>query len=528
MTKEQFLKILKDNDVRYDRDIEMESTEGFVSDECAEYAQKLYDDLYTLTGFGIRYGFSKCEEDIRALTKLVASLIAGTSRKAVNLAKTEAKRQQILKGANYLKKEIDMDMLNQLTDNLNDCIAAAEAISIIRKDNEPLCQKLSESKETLEKIKETLSNVADATSTAAAEYQVKIFEALMDWREAVSRYNCYTDTVEGLKGALKEAEEWCKLTSTVRHTAKRGKDYYEYGENFDDIGYIISAARYAERTEGMRGHLNDFRAQTDLLYSVSSLQEELEKAQSEFIAKREQINNRLAEIKEETDATLFKYQNGEIDAVIADMKVADLDSEAAELDEELQNAQEDFGYEQQDLKIQLRDAQDGSRIRDKIAKNFEGFVNRLEAYRNTDPAMFVMLCSRIDFNGVYDTLTGRLTDKDIDEVYVKVETVIRETEEDLKRQRKNLVGFNAINDRMRENRRAEERVLREQEEERRRKLKEQQTRIPAGGARNRGDAEADAKRRLEERLARRSTATPSDNDGERNVTGSLNIRNDDK
>ncbi len=85
-----------------------------------------------------------------------------------------------------------MDILNQLTGNLSDCITAADAIIIIRKENEPLCGKLTESKAVLEEIKETLSHVADAQSKNAAEYQVKIFEALMDWREAVSRYNCYS------------------------------------------------------------------------------------------------------------------------------------------------------------------------------------------------------------------------------------------------------------------------------------------------------------------------------------------------
>ncbi|MCM1545877.1 MAG: hypothetical protein NC033_02460 [Clostridiales bacterium] len=522
MTKEQLFKILDDNGVKYDKTIEHESTEGYVSDECAALADKIYGDLYRMALYGVNYGFSKCEDDIKELIKLISSMIAGTSRKVVNLAKTDKKRVQIVNDAKYLKKEIDMDILNQLTGNLNDCISAADAIMTIRKDNETLCQKLADSKAALEEMKEVLSHVVDAQSKNAAEYQVKIFEALMDWREAVSRYNCYSDTVDGLKRALDVAKEWQKLSATVRKNAKRGVDYYEYKEDCDDVGFIIHAAKFAERTDGMREHLNDFRNQTTLLYSVEALQGELARVQNEYLSERDRINARLAEIKTETDSVLFSYQNGETDAVEADMKVADLEDEEADLNEQLKNLQEDYNYESQDLKLQLRDAQGGSRVRDKIAKNFEDFVKKIEAYRNTDPAMFVILCERIDFNGVYDTLTGRLSDKDIDEVYVSVETVIREAEEDIRRQRRNLSGFNKINDRMRENRRHEEKILREQEEARRQRLQNQ-----TGTVRGAGGGEDEAKKRLESRLARRAGGTaPSAED--KNTTAPFNIRNDDK
>lgn len=524
MTKEQLLSILNANGVRYDRAIESAETEGYVSDECAAFADKLYGDLYKFAEYGVNYGFSKCDDDIKDMTKIIASLVAGTSRKAVNTVKLEAKRQQILKGANYLRKEIEMDIINQLNGNVNACIAAAEAIMTIRKDNETLRSKLAESKSVLEEIKETLSHVADASSKTAAEYQVKIFEALMDWREAASRYNCYSDTVEALKGALNEAKEWQKLTSTVRHKAKRGVDYYEYRDDMDDVGLIIRAAKFAERTDGMREHLNDFRNQTTLLYSAQALQSELDKAQKEYLDERNSINNRLAEIKEETDNVLIAYQNGEMEAVVADMKVGDLDDEAADLHEQLANLQEDFNYESQDLKLQIRDAQDGSRVRDKIAKNFEGFVNKIEAYRNTDPAMFVILCGRVDFNGVYDTLTGRLSDKDIDEVYITVETVIRETEEDIRRQRKNLTGFNKINDKMREKRRQEERILREQEAARRERMQSRAS-VSAGKTAV-ANSEEDAKKRLEGRLARRASGTVPAT--EKNENPSSDLRNEDK
>lgn len=526
MTKEQLFNILKDNGIRYDRTVEKESTEGFVSDECAEYAEGVYADLYKMAEYGVNYGFSKCEEDIKDLIKIISSLIVGTSRKTVVLAKVDLKRQQIVKGANYLKKEIDMDMLNQLMNNVNACISAAEAIITIRKDNEILCGKLQESKSVLEEMKETLSHVADAASKNAAEYQVKIFEALMEWRDAVSRYNCYTDTVNGLKAALEEAKKWQSLTATVRKNAKRNQDYYEYRDDMDDVGLIIKAARFAERTDGMREHLNSFRNQTTLLYGVEALQGELARAQSDFLAERDKANARLSEIKQETDELLFKYQNGEMDAVEADMKVADLDDEAADLEEQLKNLKEDYDYESEDLKAQIRDAQSGSRVRDKIAKNFENFVTRIEAYRQTDPAMFVILCERIDFNGVYDTLTGRLTDKDVDEVYVSVETVIRETEEDIKRQRRSLSGFNKINDRMRDQRRQEERILREQNAERRQRMQE---RTPVAGARTSVNAEEDAKKRLESRLARRSGAPqPADGESLGENSDPLNLRNEDK
>lgn len=523
MTKEQLFKILDDNGVRYDKTVSREGTEGYVNDECAALAEKIYENLYDMAAYGVNYGFSKCEDDIKELIKLISSLIAGTSRKEVNLAKTDKKRVQIVNDAKYLRKEIDMDIINQLTGNLNDCITAADAIMSIRKDNETLCQKLADSKAVLEEIKEVLSHVADATSRNAAEYQVKIFEALMDWREAVSRYNCYSDTVEGLKKALEEAKEWQKLSATVRKNAKRGVDYYEYHDDCDDVGFIIHAAKFAERTDGMREHLADFRNQTNLLYSVEALQGELDRVQKEYLSERDRINNRLSEIKNETDSVLFAYQNGETDAVEADMKVADLDDEAADLEEQLKNLQEDYNYESQDLKLQLRDAQGGSRVRDKIAKNFEDFVKKIEAYRNTDPAMFVILCERIDFNGVYDTLTGRLSDKDIDEVYISVETVIREAEEDIRRQRRNLSGFNKINDRMRENRRKEEKILREQEDARRQRL-QGQTATARGGV---AGGEDEAKKRLESRLARRAGASaPSADD--KNTVAPFNIRNDDK
>ncbi len=523
MTREQFKKILRDNGVAYDKNIEKEEVEGFVNDGCAEYAEKLYDDLFKLTLFGVQYGFNKCGDEIYDLTKLLSSLIAGISRKEVNLARTEEKRLQIMKRANYLRKEINMDMVYQLTANLEDCVRAADSISIIRKDNASLCARLSESKEVLLKIKEALSNVADGTSKSAAEYQVKIFDALMTWRDAVSRYNCYTDTVEGLRDALKQAEEWGKLTATVRHGAKRNVDYYEYREDFDEINYIISAAKYAERTDGMREHLNDFRNQTAQIYGADTLKKELEKTQSDYLAERDRLNNRLEEIKRETDEILAKFQNGETDAVTADMKVSDLDGEAEDVKEELANAKEDFDYETEDIRAQIKDAQDGSRIREKIAGNFEKFVNRIEAYRNTDPAMFVMLCGRIDFNGVYDTLSGRLTDKQIDEVYVTVETVIRETEEDIKRQRKSLTGLNAINDKVRERRRQEERILAEQENARRERLKGQrQTSVRNSSG---VDAEAEARARLMARLS--GTPQPAEKNTEtKNVVTGIN--NDDK
>ena len=522
MTKEQLFKILDDNGIRYDKTVERESTEGYVNDGCAALAETIYGDLYKMATYGVNYGFSKCEDDIKELIKLIVSMITGTSRKEVNLAKTDKKRVQIVNDAKYLRKEIDMDILNQLTGNLNDCITAADAIMTIRKDNETLCGKLADSKAVLEEMKEVLSHVADAQSKNAAECQVKIFEALMDWREAVSRYNCYSDTVDGLKRALEVAKEWQKLSATVRKNAKRGVDYYEYKDDCDDVGFIIHAAKFAERTDGMREHLNDFRNQTALLYSVEALQGELNRMQTEYLAERDKTNARLAEIKEETDKVLFAYQNGEIDAVEADMKVGDLDDEAADLEEQLKNLQEDYNYESQDIKLQLRDAQGGSRVRDKIAKNFEDFVKKIEAYRNTDPAMFVILCERIDFNGVYDTLTGRLSDSAIEEVYISVETVIREAEEDIRRQRKNLSGFNKINDRMRENRRVEERILREQEEARRQRLQGQKTGVRGGAV-----SEDDAKKRLESRLAKRAgAAAPSSDD--KNTVAPFNIRNDDK
>ena len=99
MTKEQLFKILDDNGVRYDKTVEREGTEGYVNDECAALAEKIYGDLYNMATYGVNYGFSKCEDYIKDLTKLIASMITGTSRKEVNLAKTDKRRVQIVNDA---------------------------------------------------------------------------------------------------------------------------------------------------------------------------------------------------------------------------------------------------------------------------------------------------------------------------------------------------------------------------------------------------------------------------------------------
>lgn len=528
MTKEQLLNILRTNGIKYDKDIERESTEGYVSDECEAFAEKLYGDLFEIVTYSVQNGFSKSADEIKELTKLIASLIAGTSRKQINLAKTEEKRQQILKRANYLRKEIEMEMLNELNKNLDACIAAAEAIMIIRKDNERLCGRLTDSKSLLEEIKNVLANAADLTSKEAAAYQVAIFEALMEWREAVSHYNCFSDTVDLLKGALEQAKKWQQLNRTVRHKATMNEDFYEYPENCDDIPLIISAAKYAERTEGMREHLDEYKNQTALLYDVEGLRKEAAELQQNYNVRRDEINARLAELKKQHDSVMYSYQNGEIDLVTADMKLNDNEQEQADLEEELANLKEDYDYDMEGINLRLSNAQGGSRTREKVAKYFEDFVKKIEAYKTTDPALFVTLAKNIDFNGVYDTLTGRLNENEIDEVYTKIEVIISQTEADMRRQRGSLTKFRHIDETVRQNRREEERVLREQEQAHRQRMREERASSRTGV--RTGNTEQDAEARMRQRMAGQGVAPRPKltEDGEGNPNSSSGIRNEDK
>ena len=89
MTKEQLFKILDDNGIRYDKTVEREGTEGYVNDECAALASEIYGDLFKMATYGVNYGFSKCEDDIKELIKLIVSMITATSRKEVKIAKTD-------------------------------------------------------------------------------------------------------------------------------------------------------------------------------------------------------------------------------------------------------------------------------------------------------------------------------------------------------------------------------------------------------------------------------------------------------
>lgn len=533
MTKEQLLNVLRTNKVPYNKALDGEATCGYPSDEYAEYAQKLYGDLFTIASYGVQNGFGSCRDEIRDLTDLVAKLLNGTKRVNVNFDKTEKKRQQILKHATYLRKEMNMDMMNQLTGNLDACISAAEAIITIRSDDPTLCGKLEESKQVLTEIKTALGDVVDVTSRDAAEYQARIFEALMDWRESVCRYNCYSDTVDGLKGALEKAKEWQKLSATARNRAKPNEDYYVYDEKYDEISYITSAAKYAERTSGLHRRLADFNKQTEYLYSVEARKSELENLRREYLDNRGKITSRLAEIKNETNSLLIQYQNGELDAVTADVKVGELDEEAAELNEQLKELDEDYEYDYRDLSEEVKNNGDDAKVRNKLAKSFETFIKKIEAYRDTDPAMFVMLCSRINFNDVNDTLAGKLSADQVDEVFITVDTIIRQTEEDIKKQRKNLVGFNSINFARRERRREEERVLREQERERRESERERRAaeRAPLGerAAAAAASAEEEAKARLGRRLAQNGgIAAPQTEDRNDNEDGVRSLRNDDK
>lgn len=533
MTREQLYKIFKDNGVKYDKDVERESTEGFVNDECAAYAEELYADLTAITRYGMQEGFSRCEDEIRDITKLIASLIAGTSRKQINLAKTREKHQQIKKEATYLRREINMSMLDELMKNLNACISASNAIAEIRKDNQSLCDNLEKSRDILKQIKEKLENAADVTSNSAAEYQAEIFNGLLDWREEVSHCHCYSDTVENLEKLVETADKWQKLTkaATRLNKAKADKDYYVYehgDQKWDDLDQIISAARFAERTGGLRSDLNAYRNQTKSQYNVEGLREELTKLQTDFFEQRDRINGRLNEIKKESDAVLFSYQNGETDAVSAESRLSILDDEKADLEDELADAQTYFNDDSRDLSLKISDAQSGSRVRDRAAKRFEDFIKQVEAYRENDPAMFVTLCERLDFNKMYDTLTGRMSEKEADDVYVQMEVVIGEVGADLKRQRDNLRVLDRINDRQRGKRQQDERVLREKEEERRRKL---QGRTEGGVRRSSSEnAEEEAKRKLESRLAGRLgvAAKVTPNEGESNSVGATGLHNEDK
>ncbi len=534
MTKEQLYKILKDNGVKYDKDVEKESTEGFVNDDCAKCAEELYETLFRLTAFGMQEGFSKCEDEIKDLTKLIASMITGTSRKTVNLAKTREKHQQIIKDATYLRREINMSMIDEVMKNLNACIAAADAIAEIRKDNVSLCNNLAKSKDILTQLKEKLSNVADVSSTAAADLQAEIFNGLLDWREQVSHCHCYSDTVENLGKTLDTADKWLKLTKAVSRfsKAKAGSDYYVYDQGekkWDDIEQIVAASRFAERTEGLRSDLASYRNQTKNQYDVDALRAELTRLQSEFFAHRDTINARLSEIQQESDSILISYQNGEIDAVTSVSSMKILNGEKADLEDELAEIQQYYNDDSRELNNKISFANGDKRVRNRLADRFENFIKQVEGYRESDPALFVLLCEQLDFNDMYDTLSGKLSESEATDVYTKMEVVIEQIGNELQKQRKNLRVLNRIN--ARQHQKNEERVLQDREEEA--KIRSSQTlgtreRRSTG---NNASAEDEAKRMMDEMLANRFGASKkvgNPNDGDGNPTGITGIHNEDK
>ncbi len=312
----------------------------------------------------------------------------------------------------------------------------------------------------------------------------------------------------------------------MRKKAKAGEDYYEYNGEYDDIELILGAARFAERTDGLRGHLSAFKKQTDLMYSVSALEDKKKQLTDKLNGQKEDLEKRLAVNKGEYDSLMYQYQNGTIDSVEADKKMSRLEDEQDYISEQLQNLQEDYDFEVEGIDLDLQDARSASGVRDKIADNFEKVISKIEAYKSMDPAMFVMLAERIDFNGIYDTLTGRLDDNETAAVYGKVETVIRETEEDLARQRKSSKRFDRINQKTRDRRREEERVLREQEEERRARMRSGRTSLSEGGKAQ--SSEEEAKERMARRMARRAGTNVNPNGDGEGVPNAGGLRNEDK
>lgn len=531
MQKEQLIEILKQNGVKFNKALLSESVAGYTSDENAEYALVLYEDLFRLAEYGVQFGFGKVKGKIKEISDLIAPLISGTSYVFVSLKDTETKRLKILKGVEELNRSINMDMKDQLMKNLDDCIAVADAITSFRGDDKELCENLAKSKAVLLSIKSELENVADVSSREAAECQARAFEILMDWRKAVSRYQCYSDSVKGLDAALEKVKEWRSRTSVGRGRAKADEDYYTYDPKYDDVSGIVSAAHFAERTKGLKNMLVNYRNSTALLYNVAQKKAMIQEAESGYFAERDRLNARIKELSDESDRVLTMYQNGEMDAVVADAKCSDYEAEIARCEDSLQAETEDYEYRISGLRQDLADAEEATRIRNRLAQSFEDFVQTLDTFRITDPAKFVLFCSRLNFEDVYDAFSGRLSAERTSELFTTIQAITTVVENEIITQRRTAREFVAIRDRSRAAQR--EKLLEEQEREKRARERNQPVREVGTDRLNRVKSTEEAsKKSMEERLRARNLAAGKPTEGDKNpqesADGTIHVGNDEK
>lgn len=438
MNKQKLIKVLQDNNVPFNSQLLNESVVGYANDENAVYAKRLYADLYLMAQYGVQNGFGKVSGAIKKISDFIAQLLNGTKYEIVNLTKMEAQRQKIISGLGDLNGGINMNMKDELLKNLEDCIAVSDAIVSFRGDNANLCGRISESKTILEQLRTELDNVVDVTSKEAANFQAAIFDILMDWRMDVSKYNCYSDNVQKLRQAITQAKEWGKLTASVSrfNKAKENTDYYVYKSGYDDVCGIIKAAPYAERTEGLRTAVTMYREGTAYLCDVERLKAEKVELEEKLKSEEERIQGILNDLSNEYDQTMVAYQNGALDVTTADRRCADCEEEYARYEDELKEIKADYSERISELYAEIHEAGIDSRIREQLAGEFEKVINMLERYRNTDPAKFVLLCSRIDFNIMHDTLTGRASDNSRNELFTNIQAITKVVEEEVNEQRR--------------------------------------------------------------------------------------------
>lgn len=438
MNKQKLIKVLQDNNVSFNSQLLNESVVGYANDENAVYAKRLYADLYLMAQYGIQNGFGKVSGAIKKISDFIAQLLNGTKYEIVNLTKMETQRQKILSGLGDLNGGINMNMKEELLKNLEDCIAVSDAIVSFRGDNAKLCEKLTESKAILEQLRTELDNVVDVLSVDAGNFQAAIFDILMDWRKAVSNYNCYSDNVQSLRQAISIAKDWGKLTQTVSrfNRAKEERDYYLYSPDYDDICGIIKAAPFAERTEGLRTAVTAYRENTAYLCDVESLKAKKQDLEDKLKSEEERIQRILQDLSNEYDQTVVAFQNGALDATTADRRCSDCEEEYARYEEELKDIKQDYSERISEIHDEIYQAGVDSRVREQLAGEFERVINMLERYRNTDPAKFVLLCSRVDFETMHDTLTGRASDNSRNELFTNIQAITNVVDQEVNEQRK--------------------------------------------------------------------------------------------
>ncbi|MGN1373295.1 MAG: hypothetical protein ACI4VK_04535 [Candidatus Coproplasma sp.] len=504
MDKKTLFEILKQNGVKFNTAILDEEVDGYASDENEAYSQTLYDDLFLLAQYGMQNGFKSVSKKILQLTDYIAKLLNGTKYKSVNLAKMETERSKLMGSPAKVKEGINMDMKDVVLQNLNDCIKVTESILSFRSDNQTLCGRLNESKEILLQIRAELENVSDVMSKQAGEYQVDVFNILLDWRADVGLYQCFTENVESLRGALAKVKEWSKLTKAVSfwNKAKAGEDFYDtYNPQVDDIYGIIKGSSYAERTDALRTSVAEYREHTRKLNDVEGMRADLAALKNEHAAETDRINASITAINNEMKEVIVAGMNGELDQATVDRRCTAYEDQIADYQSELAEVNEDFNSRIIELNEEIQFAGSDTRIRDDLAREFDKVIKRLENYRTTDPAKFTLFCSRIDFTTMLKMLSGRASQESVSELYTSIQAITSVVEEEIRVHRMNAAQLTYIR---RDARRvAQEQLIADKEDEALNNPNVHTTRTRNTAAVNTNQAADDeARRRNAERAAR--------------------------